>query len=174
MPEEYASRIRQFSLRALLSGFVGVAILLAVWRAFGLQWFLLVFAALSSATATVMALRWWKAYLLSFSVLYGPFVVMAVYATLFVSCSHCKEVAWKLLPIGPGIVPWELGSRLLSLPRFGEIFGFANSFFVSAALVAALTPLIRVCSIWWRVPILVVLAAGSGWSAFAVLSMIRM
>jgi len=48
---------------------------------------------------------WWKAVGLSIAIVYLPFVVMAIYTVLFVSCPHCKAVSWQILPIAPGMVP---------------------------------------------------------------------
>ncbi len=48
-------------------------------------------------------LVWWKAVGLAVAAVYLPFVVMASYTVLFVSCPHCKTVAWQILPIAPGV-----------------------------------------------------------------------
>ena len=58
---------------------------------------------------------WWKAISQAVGVLYAPFVLMASYTVVSVSCSHCKKAVWEILPLAPGLMPsWFL------LPRFSN------------------------------------------------------
>lgn len=89
------------------------------------------------------AISWERAAGLSCLAVYGPFVVTATYALLFVSCSHCKKTAWTLLPCAPGLLPLEAGRRLLDLPRPSDALGFALAIIISFAIILALTCLVR-------------------------------
>ena len=91
-----------------------------------------------------MSLTSWKrAAGLSCLTVYGPFVVMAIYTLLFVSCNHCKTAAWKLLPCAPGLFLVELGRSLLDLPRTGEALWFALAFVASLAALFVLSWLVK-------------------------------
>lgn len=146
-----ARRMPQFSLRALLLLVSASAVLLASWRAFGPT------AAISVLMAALLAIliaarngSWKRAYLLACLAVYGPFIVMATYTLLYVSCSHCKSAAWMVLPYGPGLVPVEVARRWLDLPRPSDTLWFAVALFVSGAMVIGLAWLIRRRSWWWR------------------------
>ncbi|MEX0714694.1 MAG: hypothetical protein WD278_20315 [Pirellulales bacterium] len=146
-----ARRMPQFSLRALLLLVSASAVLLASWRAFGLT------AAISILMAVLLAIpiaatkpSWKRAYLLSCLTMYGPFIAMATYTLLHVSCSHCKAAAWMVLPCGPGLVPVELARGWLDLPRPSDTVWFAAALFVSGAMVIVLAWLIRRRRWWWR------------------------
>lgn len=69
---------------------------------------------------------------------YGPFLVLALYMSFYVACSHCKSSAWMLLPGGPGVVLVEMGRRLLDLGRFSDAFLIALAMAASILLTAAL------------------------------------
>ena len=59
-------------------------------------------------------LAWWKAVGLSVAGLYVPFVAMATYTSLFVSCPHCKKTVWQILPFAPGFMPGWLGLQWIT------------------------------------------------------------
>ena len=103
---------RQFSLRSLLLLVSAAALLSATWRPFGAEGVAVaLFAILSLATLLTLPRKRKLAFFLSWSAVYGPFVAMAIYTTLYVSCSHCKAAAWTLLPYAPGLVPVELAAN---------------------------------------------------------------
>lgn len=88
-------------------------------------------------------ISWPKALAWSMGAVYGPFVLTALYALGFVSCSHCKQAAWSLLPCAPGLIPMEFSSRLLDLPRFGNGLGFVVAFLLTMAVIGGLARLVR-------------------------------
>jgi hypothetical protein len=73
---------------------------------------------------------------------YGPFVLMAVGSLIWVSCDHCQATAWKLLPIGPGLLPVVLTRRLVDIGRYPEGLTFA---------IAAGVALLEVVDVAWVV-----------------------
>lgn len=103
---------------------------------------------------------------------YGPFVLMATYALLFVSCSHCKSTAWYLLPWAPGLLPVEAGRRLLNLPRDPDALWFAVAFIASLGMVAAVAALIRLSRRLGYLAMIVAVAL-CGFFAIGMLAMIR-
>ena len=94
-------------------------------------------------TTKVLAISWKSAVGLACLAVYGPFIVMATYTLLFVSCSHCKTTAWTLLPCAPGLLPIVAGQRLLGLPRPTYALGFALAFIVSLVMTFTLACLVR-------------------------------
>src|SRR5688500_10739222 len=97
--------IGQFSLRALLIVIFVVAAMLGVWRIAGNSVSVSVFlVALTLAPLVAWNATWKTAYALSWSAMYGPFAIMSTYTLMFVSCSHCKEAVWTLLPCAPGVI----------------------------------------------------------------------
>src|SRR5262245_33347021 len=103
---------------------------------------------MSAITMTNKAVLRMRAIELSCLALYGPFIVMGVYALLFVSCDHCKRTAWKILPCAPGLFSFEVGRKWLDLPRPGDALTFALAFIIAIALVFALAAVIR-RGRWW-------------------------
>ncbi len=97
----------------------------------------------------VLIISWSRAAVRSCLAVYGPFVIMAIYTLLFVSCSHCKKVVWAILPIGPSLLPFELARHWLKLRLPGDVVGYILAFIASAALVLALAWLLR-RGIWVR------------------------
>lgn len=146
-----ARRMPQFSLRALLLLVSASAVLLASWRAFGqIVAIGILIAVLFAIPIAATKGSWKRAYLLACLAVYGPFIAMATYTLLYVSCSHCKAAAWIMLPCGPGLVPVEIARRWLDLPRPSDTLWFAVALFVSGAMVIGLAWLIRRRSWWWR------------------------
>jgi hypothetical protein len=177
LTDMFANRLgfsRQFSLRFLLLLVSAAAVLSATWRQFGAAGAAVaLFAILSLATPAALPRKAKLAFVLSWSTVYGPFVAMATYTTLCVSCSHCKSTAWMLLPYAPAIVPVELARRELDLPRPSETASVALLLSTSLAMLVAIAWLIRKMS-WWRI---VALVGGLAYEAFAasvVLALIRM
>lgn len=165
---------RQFSLKFLLLLVSAAAVLSAAWRSFGAAGAALaLFALLSVATVATLSRKRKLAFLLSWSAVYGPFLAMAIYTSIYVSCSHCKSTAWTLLPFAPGIVPVELSRHALDLPRASDAVSFALSLSVAVAMFIATDLMIHKRS-WWRIISLVGLLAYEAFAAFAVLAMIRM
>jgi|SRR5688572_3522790 len=96
-----------------------------------------------SKPSSVPKLSWKRALGISCLPIYGPFILMATYTLLFVSCSHCKKTAWFLLAWAPGLLPVEAGRHLFDLPRFPDSLSFALAFVTSLAFVAAVAVLLR-------------------------------
>jgi hypothetical protein len=127
---------------------------------------------LFAAMTKVRTISWAGAAGLAGLVVYGPFLVMALYALLFVSCSHCQKAAWTLLPWAPGLLPVAFGRRWLNLPRLADALTFALAFLVSLAMVFALASLAR-CGRRARWAGLAVAAATFSVAAFCLLALIR-
>ena len=89
-----------------------------------------------------MALSWMRAVALAALAVYGPFVVMAIHASLFVSCAHCKAAAWTVLPCGPALLPLQVGWNL-GLARPAGSSGFVLAFVASGVLIQGLAWLLR-------------------------------
>jgi hypothetical protein len=119
-----------------------------------------------------LAISWKRAAGLSCLAVFGPFIVMAIYTLLFVSCSHCKRTAWTLLPCAPGLLPIEAGRRLLDLSRPADGINFALAFIVSLAMIFTLACLLRRGRRLRFAGVSVALAVFSIF-AFCTLSMIR-
>src|SRR5262245_27000153 len=96
--------------------------------------------ALEDLSRAASAPSWKIAVGLSLLAVYGPFLVMALYALGFVSCSHCKATTCKVLPCAPGLLPVAAARHLFRLP---QSLTFTLAFFVSVAMVLALTGLVR-------------------------------
>ncbi|MEX2119379.1 MAG: hypothetical protein WD847_07280 [Pirellulales bacterium] len=164
----------QFSLRALLLLVSASAVLLASWRAFGPTVALgILIAVLLTLPIATRNGSWKRAYLLACLAVYGPFIVMAAYTQLYVSCSHCKSAAWMLLPYGPGLVPVEVVRRWLDLPRPSDTVWFAVAVFVSGAMVIALAWLIQRRRWWWRALSAAVALTYGTLAAIGILAAIR-
>lgn len=143
----------QFSLRALILVTSGCCLLAVGWRWLGMGT-LLIAGSVPLAAAPLALLRssWKQAYLSALGAVYGPFVLMATYTLLWVSCTHCKLAALNLLPIGPGIVLAELGRSALGISNLlglgGTILAIllsATSVILGAALIRSNRRLIRAC-----------------------------
>lgn len=78
----------------------------------------------SSGSAT-KSVSWKSALGFSCLAVYGPFLLMALYALAALSCSHCKATAWKLLAPGPGLAPIELVRQSMNWPRLPDGLWFA-------------------------------------------------
>jgi hypothetical protein len=103
---------------------------------------------------------------------YAPFIVMAIYTLLFVSCSHCKTAAWKLLPCAPGLFLVELGRHCLDLPRPDDELSFTLASIASLGAVLFLSFMMR-CGRWPRWTGLVVALTLFSIAAFGLLAAIR-
>jgi hypothetical protein len=90
-----------------------------------------------------VATSWKKAVGLATAAVYGPFFLMAVYAVLFVKCTHCKKAAWTLLPLAPGILPAELGCQFLNVDRLEGWKWGTLAFLLAALTVAGLAWVVR-------------------------------
>jgi hypothetical protein len=110
---------------------------------------------------------------MSCSAIYGPFLVMAIYALLFVDCTHCKQTAWQLLPYGPGVVAVEMGRQLVDLPRPDGIREVAVPIVAAAGMVAGLTGLTHIGGRWWKALVLTAAFAACSLFAFGLLAAIR-
>lgn len=165
-------RFAQFSLRTLLYLTAAVAVALATWRLAGISGLLtFVFGAISCVPLILLGGRLRGSYALAWAVVYGPFLGMAAYALVYVSCDHCKNAAWSLMPFGPGLVPADLAARAAGITR--NEFQFAVALLLAVVFLGTLTWLLA--SWRWRfgIPIAVTAMAMSAWCALAVLSLIR-
>lgn len=117
-------------------------------------------------------ISWKGAFGIATLAVYGPFLVMGTYVLLFVSCSHCKTAVWTLLPLAPGILPTEVGLRLLHVPRPSDLLGFACAALMSLALVSGLALLARRGRESRTASIIVAVALSSA-LAYGMLSVIR-
>jgi hypothetical protein len=173
--DEPASNRWQFSLRALLVVVTLCAVMAAAWRVVGGSEFLqtVVFVAASAVLAILFRGPWRRAYLLAYGAVYGPFVVMAVYMTLYAECLHCKAAAWTMFPYGPGFVTGELARSLWGIHLPWGVLRIALAVSVSVGMVAALTWFVKCLGRWWRIAILVVVAAFCSFCAFGLMALIR-
>ncbi|MEX2317501.1 MAG: hypothetical protein WD669_10150 [Pirellulales bacterium] len=141
----------QFSLRSLLLFMVACAVLAGIGKTVDTSIFVgVVFVLLSVLPAIRLKGHPLGSYLVSFFTIYGPFVVMATYTLLYVSCSHCKQAAWEFLPYAPGVIPVELGRHLLDLPRFSGPLEIGLAALVSAGMVVGLTWAVCKGRLWWK------------------------
>jgi len=77
------------------------------------------------------------------AVIYGPSMLVALYAIAFVPCSHCKVAAAVVIPPGPALLPLDLLRQTLGMPRPGDLTGYAIALVVSVLLLAGLSALMR-------------------------------
>ncbi|MBX3412019.1 MAG: hypothetical protein KF708_04820 [Pirellulales bacterium] len=87
--------------------------------------------------------RWKTPLFFAFAATYLPFLALALFMTAFVPCAHCKQTAWMLAPVGPGLVPVHAVLKTFGLGRIGDGWEFACAGGVSLALVAGLVLLSR-------------------------------
>ena len=120
----------------------------------------------------MQAMTWLRAAGVAWAAVHGPFVFMATYTLLFVSCSHCKKAAWAVLPFGPGLIPVEAARQWLGLSRPSELLGFSLASFVAIASVFGLAVLVR-RGRWARLLSVAVATAVFSFFAFCTLAMIR-
>ncbi len=117
-------------------------------------------------------LSWPRAIGVSLASIYGPFLAMALYMTLFVSCGHCKRTAWTLLPFGPAVLPLDLTFRAwlgIWPPNWVSIvLGLA----VSTAFVLVSAKILRHCG-WGRIVVAGLLVLVNSYLAFVLVAMIR-
>src|SRR5688572_8108932 len=109
---------------------------------------------------------WLPAGLLAVSAIYGPQLLMCLYARCFVGCSHCKTGVWQVAPIAPGLFFYEWGRRILNLPHFSSGIGLTCTIVLSLLVVAGITVLLRQAE-RWRVAILILVTIASGLIAVA-------
>jgi DNA-directed RNA polymerase subunit RPC12/RpoP len=115
------------------------------------------------------ALPWPGAIGLSVLVVYGPFLVLALYALGFVPCAHCRAATWTILPCAPGLLPVDAARLWIDLP---QSLRYTLAFVVSLAMVLSLSGLVRHGG-WLRLAAaLLALATFSG-CAVAILAMIQ-
>jgi hypothetical protein len=164
----------RFSLRTLLALAVPVALCGAVYRYFGASGvFATLFVLVSLAAAALLKGTPRRAYLSSYAAAYGPFLAMALYASAFVECAHCKAAAWSMLPSGPGLVPLMFMGQVVGIPMVGELFSFSVAFAASAIGVAVLAWLLHGRRWWLQALIASVALALSSVSAYVLLALIR-
>jgi hypothetical protein len=165
---------RQFSLRALLGLTLGVAVSLAMWRAFGAVALWGLPAAALVAAAIAGPCRSWKwAWAFSALAVYGPFAAMGIYTLLFVSCSHCKAAVWTVFPSAPGLLPVDLVRRWLDLPRLPDEIWFPAAIVCSAVLLSAVAWLVRRSSRWLRAFSVAATLTYGTFAALVILAIIR-
>ena len=127
------------------------------------------------ATQTLSPAVPWKVALpLAAAAVYGPFVVMATYATFFESSSYVREYAWFLLAWAPGLLHVDTMSRALHLPRFGsDAASFAFAFVSTLFTIFALAWVLRQVR-WLGYLALAGAVAWFSYSAVVLLSLLRM
>jgi hypothetical protein len=164
----------RFSLRTLLFAITGCAIVAGALKLLGpevLAWLLVVTAIIIGVVATNGSTR--NALLQSFVAVYGPFIVMACYAVLFVDCSHCKTTSWEILPIGPGLVSLTLAHHFLPVPRLDDPVSFPLSVVLALGAIGALTFLVRGSGRWPGVVILAVAVSYFSFCAWGLLALLQ-
>ena len=114
---------------------------------------------------------WWKAIGLSVAIVYLPFVVLAIYTVLFVSCPHCKSAAWQILPIAPGVVPGFLFQMHVTHLRAAWAFWITSGVF-ELLVLAGLSFFIRRGG-RWRVAAIITMLVTASLFAVAALAIIR-
>ena len=117
-------------------------------------------------------MSWNRAAGLACLAVYGPFLLMAIYTVLFVSCSHCKATVWMLLPCAPGLFPVEGMRRLLNLSRPDDTIAFIFAFVACVLIVLMLTYFMRRTR-WLRLTTFAVTLGLSTLLAIGTLSLIR-
>jgi hypothetical protein len=117
--------------------------------------------------AKISVISWKRAAGLSFLVAYGPFIVMAIYTLLFVSCSHCQMTTWMLLPCAPGLIPLETGSLWLHLPKPTNVLPI-----VAPAAIVSLAMVLLLAWLAWRGRWLRLAALGVSLAAFSYFAII--
>lgn len=164
----------QFSLRGLLCLTFGVALVCFASITLGSYGFhgALIALILVLGLAFLRG-RARSAFALAFSALYGPFVAMAGYTSLFVGCSHCKAAAWQVLPFGPAIIPYEVAKQTLGLPHFSSTFGNIATLVIAGSLLAGLAALTTRLKRWSRFASLSFFLVVSSIAAIGVLAAIR-
>jgi hypothetical protein len=115
---------------------------------------------------------WKRAIALSLAAVYGPFVAMATYTTCFVSCSHCKAAAWSLAPLGPGLIPVDLGRRWMDLGRYPDGLELVLSAVVALLMVVNVALAVR-RGRGWRNGALTVAALVCSVFAYWMMALIR-
>jgi len=173
--DEPISNRWQFSLRALLVVVTVCAVMAAAWRVVGGSEILqtVVFVVASAVLAIVLRGSSRRAYLAAYGAVYGPFVVMAVYMTLYVEWLHCKAAAWTMFPYGPGFVTGELARSLWGIHLPWGVLRIALADLVSVAMVAGLTWFAKSLGRWWRIAGLAVVVAYCSFCAFGLMALIR-
>lgn len=117
-------------------------------------------------------LSWPRAIGLSLASIYGPFLAMAMYMTLFVSCGHCKRTAWTLLPFGPAVLPLDLAFRAWLRIRLPDWASLLLSLAASAACLFVCVKILRHCG-WGRIVVAGLLVLVNSYLAFVLVAMIR-
>lgn len=119
-----------------------------------------------------MALSWKRALGFVALAMYGPFLTMAILASLLVACPHCKTASWAVLPYGPALLPLQVGRHLLGLGSPSGATGLVLAVAISWAMVLGLACLLRCGRRAW-IPVVAAVAAVSSVLAFGTLAMIR-
>lgn len=114
---------------------------------------------------------WWKAIGLSVAIVLLPFVFMAIYTVLFVSCPHCKRAAWQFLPVAPGIVPGFLFQMHVTHLRTEWAFWITSVVF-GLLMLGGLSFFIRRGG-RWRVAAIITMLFTASLFAVAALAIIR-
>jgi hypothetical protein len=118
------------------------------------------------------ATSWKRAVGLASLAVYGPFFIMAVFTLLFISCYHCKQTTWLLLPSGPGMLPLESARVWLNFPRLSDLPLFLLAFLIALTFVAGLAWVVRLGKKSRMISLIVAFIACSA-CAFGLLSAIR-
>lgn len=90
---------------------------------------------------------WTRAVFTAIAAVYGPGIGMALYALLFVACTHCKLSAWVVVPCGPALLPLEIVRQAVRVGAPGAALTFAAALGASLGMVAALAVMLR--RSWW-------------------------
>lgn len=117
-------------------------------------------------------MTWHRATGLASLAVYGPFIIMAGYTLLFISCDHCKKAAWMTLPFGPGLLPLEFLRQCFNFSRPPAFLWWTLAFLIPLAFIASLAWLLRLGKVQLSIGLTVVCILSSI-AAFCVLSMIR-
>jgi hypothetical protein len=102
-----------------------------------------------------------------------PSLVMAVHMQLTVSPGHCTTTAWRLAPIGPGLLPATALLEIVEFPERTEAVWFTTATCLSLGLAVAVARLLQRGGAWAWGAATVALAATTA-AAVATHHLIRM
>jgi len=102
---------------------------------------------------------WPRAFGLAAGATYVPLLVMCLYTTAFVDCSHCKTHCWVVAPFAPGIFFWMLARHFVELSHETGLWGILATGILTLLLLVGVAAVVRGVGRWcWLVLVLVMIA----------------